>query len=170
MRRHWHPSSARPYPGNEDKFEGYELGGEELALKDSDGGLAFPVAGVLYGDADLDWYKFYGWDSKDAFSLVDPSVTLTVGDSSIKLALFVECAETDLKHLTCATDAVSVTDESGRDGCESTVSVALKLDEAAPLAAGSYNCDTTADSSYVWFRVRSESTEQCLPYQLEVHF
>lgn len=87
----------------------------DLGTIDDCNGSGSTVTGLLFGVADVDWYKYQGVDTFGIGCSVDPKRTVTSSDP-LTLCKYFQCPDND-ETFDCPSGTSPATSPDGRPGC-----------------------------------------------------
>lgn len=140
-----------PGEPNETEDTAYQL----APIGDGDGDEG-NVAGILKGDADVDWYVYEGSDNAGA--TVDPTRELK-NITGGRICAFFECLNGG-DSFTCPAGTTEETSPAGRAGCCGE----------APFSVDDLNCSGISDDANVYLRVDAPGGSECKEYTLTYHY
>lgn len=113
---------------------------------------------MLNGQADVDWYKYFG---QDGFGCqVGPSRSVTFMKPA-RICKFVECQDGSQPSVTCPAGTSGDTSPDGRPGCCGSDGFDMDLD-----------CSAISDDTILYIRIDNPNAaaEDCAPYTVNYHY
>lgn len=113
---------------------------------------------MLNGQADVDWYKYFG---QDGFGCqVGPSRSVMFMKPS-RICKFVECQDGSQPSVTCPAGTSGDTSPDGRPGCCGSDGFDMDLD-----------CSAISDDTILYIRIDNPNAaaEDCAPYTVNYHY
>ncbi|MDC0673167.1 hypothetical protein [Nannocystis radixulma] len=120
-------------------------------------------SGMLDGDTDVDWFRFFGDFSGNSCNDNDPDGTASIivnTDGPLEVCMFADCDIDGDTVFTCPNGTTSTLSLEGRKGCCGTGSMNYSI-----------NCQAGGDeSAMLYVRLRNGPADACLEYEVEYNF
>jgi hypothetical protein len=120
-------------------------------------------SGMLDGDTDVDWFRFFGDFSGNSCNDNDPDGVASIivnTDGPLEVCMFADCDIDGDTVFTCPNGTTSTLSLEGRKGCCGTGSMNYSI-----------NCQAGGDeSAMLYVRLQNGPADACLEYEVEYNF